>query len=106
VHDVERSDFFFRCLFLRFNRNAAFDGLQRQAQVLTGTADGLSPYPHLSLAYGQVQPQQLVLWEALRLRFAGQSLVFDHLAVCLSSKDTPVADWRCVFDAPLVTPPN
>ena len=101
VFDVQRSDFFFRCLFLRFNGNAAFDGLQHQAQILSGTADGLSPYPHLSLAYGQVQPHQLALWEALRLRFAGQRVVFDHLAVCLSSKDTPIADWRCVFHAPL-----
>jgi hypothetical protein len=106
VHDVERSDFFFRCLFLRFNGNVAFDGLQRQAQTLSGTADGLSPYPHLSLAYGQVQAHQLALWEALRLRFAGRSIVFDRLAVYLSSKDTPVADWRCVFDMPLATVSN
>jgi len=106
VHDVERRNFFFRCLYLRFAGNAAFDALQRQAQAWSGMADGLSPYPHLSLAYGefdgQVQPQRLALFESLRARFAGRRLVFDHLAVCLSSKDTPIADWRCVADVPLL----
>ncbi|APW36431.1 hypothetical protein RD110_03805 [Rhodoferax koreense] len=101
VGEVERSDFFFRCLYLRFAVHAAFDGLQRQAQASTGTAEGLSPYPHLSLAYGQVQPGQGALVEALRARFRGRRLVFDHLSVCLSSKHTPIADWACVFDAPL-----
>lgn len=101
VADVERSDFFFRCLYLRLQANEAFGGLQRKTQAWSGTAEGLSPYPHLSLAYGQVQPGQLALFEALRSRFAGRRLVFDHLSVCLSSKDTPIAEWACVFDAPL-----
>ena len=101
VLDVERSDFFYRCLYLRFEQGAAFDGLQRAAEAFSNTADGLSPYPHLSLAYGRVGPQQLTLFEALRARFAGRTITFDRLAVCLSSKDTPIADWKCVADAPL-----
>lgn len=102
VQEVQRSDFFFRCLFLRFADHAVFDGLQQQSQALSGTAEGLSPYPHISLAYGQVQPHQLALVDALRARFAGRSIHFDRLSVCLSSKDTPIANWRCVFDAPLI----
>lgn len=101
VEEVERSEFFFRCLYLRFAANATFDGLQHEAQALTGTAEGLSPYPHLSLAYGQVQPKQVALFEALRSRFKGRRLVFDHLSVCLSSKHTPIAEWACVFETPL-----
>ncbi|MDB5849832.1 MAG: hypothetical protein JWP29_3584 [Rhodoferax sp.] len=103
VVDVERSDFFFRCLYLRFERTPAFDGLQGGAQLFSGTAQGLSPYPHLSLAYGQVQPYQAALVEALRARFKGRTVVFDRLAVCLSSKDIPIAQWRCVVEAPLAT---
>ena len=101
VMDVERSDFFYRCLYLRFEQGGAFDGLQRAAQAFSNSADGLSPYPHLSLAYGRVGPHQLALFEALRSRFSGRSITFDRLAVCLSSKDTPIADWKCVADAPL-----
>jgi hypothetical protein len=101
VLDVERSDFFYRCLYLRFEQGDAFDSLQRAAEAFSKTADGLSPYPHLSLAYGRVAPHQLALFEALRTRFNGRTITFDRLAVCLSSKDTPIADWKCVADAPL-----
>jgi hypothetical protein len=101
VQQVERSDFFFRCLYLRFAPTEAFAGLQRGAQAFSRTAEGLSPYPHLSLAYGQVQPQQLFLLDALQARFAGQGVAFDRLAVVLSSKHIPIVDWRCVVEAPL-----
>ena len=101
VQQLERSDYFFRCLYLRFAPTAAFAGLQQAAQAFARTAEGLSPYPHLSLAYGQVQPRQLPLFDALQARFAGQGVGFDRLAVVLSSKDIPIADWRSVVEAPL-----
>lgn len=104
VSAVERSAHFFRCLYLRFERQPAFDALQVASEDFAGTATGLSPYPHLSLAYGQVRPHQLALVDALQARFAGRTLVFDHFSVCESSKDLPIAEWQCQVDVPLSRP--
>ena len=103
VHDVECSDHFFRCLYLRFQTTPLFEELQRAAQACSGTASGLSPYPHLSLAYGQMRPQQGALVDALRAQFVGRGLVFDRLTICRSSRNLPIADWECLVDYPLAS---
>lgn len=101
VQSVESTAHFFRCLYLRFEATPAFTALQQGAQAITGTAQGLSPYPHLSLAYGQMQPERQSLAKAVQTHFAGRSLVFDRISICLSSKDIPIADWACLRDYPL-----
>ena len=97
---AESSDHFFRCLYLRFERDPTFDLLQKEARTLTGTDDGLSPYPHLSLAYGQAQQDALEQCDILSAEFTGQVLTFDRIAICRSSKNTPIADWQCLADFP------
>lgn len=108
VASVESRPFFFRCLYLRFPVTPAFKALQKSAQAFTGTASGLSPYPHLSLAYGQMQPRHQPLLDAIKARFMGQLLCFDRIAICRSTKDIPIQEWTCLFDyplAPLATSP-
>lgn len=102
VLQAECSDHFFRCLYLRFERLPAFEHLQQAASHFTGTADGLSPYPHLSLAYGLDQPEAPRQREILSAEFTGQCLMFDRIAVCQSSKNIAIADWRCLVEYPLL----
>jgi hypothetical protein len=98
---VEHSPHFFRCLYLRLQEDGGFSSLQRVMQAATGVADGLSPFPHVSLAYGQMNPQGLAWVQALQDQFVGQDLVLDQLAVYRSSKQVPIAEWACVARYPL-----
>lgn len=100
---AECSEQFFRCLYLRFDRDPTFDLLQKETRALTQTDAGLSPYPHLSLAYGRAQHDTLKHCGSLLTEFTDQFLTFDRIAICRSSKNTPIVDWRCLVDVPLVT---
>ena len=98
VQGLESSEHFFRCLYLRFSSEPAFACLQREARSLTGTDEGLSPFAHLSLAYGQARPEIATLGVRLMAEFSGQELVFDRLAISLSSQEIPIAAWRCMAE--------
>lgn len=98
---VENSEHFFRCLYLRFGNEPGFDALQGAAQAFTQTAKGLSPFPHLSLAYGQQSPEHVNAHASLSKTFAGQEITFDRLAVNLSSKNVPIAMWQSLAEYPL-----
>lgn len=101
VEAVSAGDHFFRCLYLRFDTQPAFGRLQKETQALTGTAVGLSPFPHLSLLYRAPGDDLAALAQELGSALAGAELVFDRLALCRSSKDVPIADWRCLAHFPL-----
>lgn len=98
VQGVETSAHFFRCLYLRFVPDPVFDVLQHEARLLTQTDEGLSPFAHLSLAYGQVNAGIQALGARLAENFAGREIVFDRLGISLSSKDLPIEAWRCVAE--------
>lgn len=106
VERVENGEHFFRCLYLRFGDQSAFAAMQKTARALTRTADGLSPFPHLSLAYADPDPGNARLCETLVDDFAAQEMVFDRLAVCRSSKHVPVPEWECLAQYPLATALN
>ena len=95
VEAVETTAHFFRCLVLRFPDTPAFAALQQGSAAATGTAVGLSPYPHLSLAYGSGMPGMAALQAEIAAAWQGRVLRLDRLAVCRSSKDIPIADWDC-----------
>lgn len=101
IDQVEASDHFFRCLYLRFAAEPTFTDMQHTMEAFTRTAQGLSPFAHLSLAYVAPHPGLARLLEPLSETFVGQSLVFDRLALCQSSKHLPIADWRCLEQYPL-----
>ena len=94
VRAVECGDHFFRCLYLRFDADAVLTALQDRVRAFTGTADGLSPFPHLSLAYGTVTDATRRARDELAQGFAAREVVFDRIAVIRSSKDVPIAEWR------------
>lgn len=98
------SPHFFRSLYLELAPDAAFDALQAACAGLSGTRHGLSPFPHLSLAYGE--PREAVPRTTLAaphhpvLNALGP-LRLDRLALVHSSKDVPIADWRLLEILPL-----
>lgn len=93
VEAVECSPHFFRCMVLRFAPCAAFKGMQAAAQAFSQTEQGLSPFPHLSLAYGSAHPDNARLSEELAAEFMGREMVLDRLSICHSSKNVPIPDW-------------
>lgn len=101
IEQVEVSEHFFRCLYLRFATGPAFADMQHTAQAITRTSQGQSPFPHLSLAYGESHPGMPQQIEPLSEILQGKYLVFDRLALCHSSKNVPIAKWRCLEQYPL-----
>ncbi len=91
------SPHFFRSLYLQLAPDAAFDAMQAACAALSGTRQGLSPFPHLSLAYGEPRDEadRLVLaTPQLGAIEALGPIRLDHLVLARSSKDIPIADWR------------
>lgn len=88
----------FRSLFLLFERTDDFSLLQERTQKLCCTRVGLSPFPHLSLAYGEARAGRDKLAEAARLSasYAGERIVFSRLALAASSSALPVEAWRVI----------
>jgi len=101
VSAVQSTDHFFRCLYLRFDETSAFRALQAGALAISGTVLGMSPFPHLSLAYGQMQTGQQPLLSAVEEKFSARRLTFDRISICRSSKDIPIPEWSCLEDFPL-----
>jgi hypothetical protein len=101
VNEVQSTDHFFRCLYLRFDETPAFRSLQDGALAMSGTVAGMSPYPHLSLAYGQMQPGQQPLLAFVEENFRTMRLTFDRISICRSSKEIPIPEWTCLQDFPL-----
>ena len=101
VGRAECGTHFFRCIYLRFGASAAYDAMQGAVQALTRTAEGLSPFPHLSLAYGDAHPDNEKMCALLDREFMAQEIVFDRLALCRSSSHVPIAEWECLAQYPL-----
>ena len=101
VAALEQGGHFFRCLYLRFAEQPAFAELQRASAALTGTAEGLSPFPHISLAYAKPHTGHAELAQTPRAALAARDITFDRLAIWRSSKDVAIPDWACVAQHPL-----
>ena len=101
VAQIECTQHVFRCLYLRFADHPVFTQLQHASQALTGTRNGLSPFPHVSLAYAEPRPILEELAQLRRTAFVGRAIVFDRLAVWRSSSQVAIPDWACVAQFPL-----
>ena len=104
VTEVENSAHFFRCLYLRFAITPGFELLQGALRALSKTTNGLSPFPHLSLAYGNAGPHHMQARAELADEFIGREVVFDRLAISRSSKNVAIADWKNLALYPLQRP--
>jgi hypothetical protein len=98
VEAVECSPHFFRCVVLRFAPCVAFTGLQAAAQAFSQTTQSLSPFPHLSLVYGNEPPDNAQLCQELAAEFVGREILLDRLSISLSSKSVPMPDWAYQAD--------
>ena len=96
VQQVECGTHFFRSLYLRFAVEPAFADMQNTSLALTGTRDGLSPFAHLSLAYGPPHPDSARLCRILSGEFAEKEIAFDRLAISRSSSTVPIPEWECL----------
>ena len=101
---VASSQHFFRSLFINLHANDAFERLRSLAARLTGTENGLSPFPHMSLAYGE--PEHADSKRVFMTQFAARlcelpTVRIDSLALVLSSKNLPIENWRVLESFPL-----
>ena len=94
IADVASSAHYFRMLYLAFASSDDFARLQQGAVAATQTRVGLSPFPHLSLAYGNHADRAAARASELDASLQGRTLTFDRLAVARSSCTVPIADWR------------
>ena len=106
IMELQTGDHFFRCVYIRFDDSPAFRQLQSAVLARAGTHDGQSPFPHLSLVYGEPHPDNARLCTVLAEHFTGQTLVFDRIAVVRSSKAVPVAGWAVLAEFPLSSHDN
>lgn len=104
IADVASSAHFFRTLYLAFAPRDDFTLLQQGAAAATQTRVGLSPFPHLSLAYGNAPDAAAACARELGVRLQGRTLTLDRLAVARSSCTLPIADWRVVASFALCQP--
>jgi Cyclic phosphodiesterase-like protein len=96
VRGIERSTHYYRAFYLAFERLDAFAPLARGSAQAFATDEGLSPFPHLSLAYGALDDDAR---DALAREVAAEipaSIVFDRLAVALSGSSVGIASWRVI----------
>lgn len=82
--------------YLGFDACEDFARLQEHAATMTGTRAGLSPFPHLSLAYGDAPDVAAQCVRELDARCRTRVLTLDRLAVAHSSRTLPIAEWRVV----------
>ena len=101
VQGVEISEHFFRSLVLRFGDQPVFAALQAATQAQSGSSEGLSPYPHLSLNYGPAHPEKARLRQQLAGQYVGQEILFDRLAVTRSSSAVAISQWESLSEQPL-----
>jgi len=93
VSAVEGTDHFFRSLFLRFAATPAYEGCKAVARECTGTADGLSMFPHLSLAYGINDPAAKQAAINALAAWNHRDILFDRIVIARSSSAVAIADW-------------
>jgi 2'-5' RNA ligase len=101
VRAVESTAHYFRSLFLRLDAGPAFDAMRRHCAERSGTEAGLSPYPHVSLAYGPARGDAPALRERLQREHAGQTLVFDRIVLARSGQAVAIEDWAVVAEEAL-----
>ena len=98
VQGIGSTEHFFRSLYLQIDAGIGFESLTQQCSDRTGTFEGLSPYPHLSLAYGRAQVDTEPLRERLEQRYGAHTLTFDRLALVRSSKLVPIEQWQLLAE--------
>ncbi len=98
VRGIEMSDHPYRAFYLAFDYATDFLSMIERSATAAGTRHGLSPFPHLSLAYGTLDPLRKA---ALAAEFAAKlprTIMFDRVVVSLSGQTVPIPSWRALED--------
>jgi 2'-5' RNA ligase len=98
ITTVEGSEHFFRSLYLRFDETPAYIGSKAAMQSANGGADGLSLFPHVSVAYGVADEVQKFAVINELSSMIGNEITFDRVVVARSSKHVRIADWACLVE--------
>ena len=105
VRGIEQSAHYYRAFYLALDDDgSAFANLRARAAEAFASEAGLSPFAHLSLAYGTLDSAAR---DALVREFAAEippALTLDRLAVALSGSSVGVASWRTLQCFPLAQP--
>jgi hypothetical protein len=101
VSAVEGTEHYFRSLYLRLSAGDAFARLCRACARASGTEEGLSPYAHLSLAYGPTRGDAVELRRDLMVELGASPLVLDRVALARAGAALPIAQWQVVHVRPL-----
>ena len=101
VRAVESTEHYFRSLYLRLDAGPAFDAMRRRCAERSGSDAGLSPYAHVSLAYGPTRGDAPALRERLGREHDGQTIEFDRLVLARSGQAVAIADWGVLASEPL-----
>jgi len=95
IANVEGMDLHFRALYLRMIDHPRFDLLCRRATSVIDRPLSVSPYPHLSLAYGKLSAEvRGGLCDDLLPRFRDVMIGFDRLALVRASSSLSAHEWR------------
>jgi 2'-5' RNA ligase len=104
VRGIEQSTHYFRAFYLAFDGFDAFAPLIRRSAAAFGSDEGLSPFPHLSLAYGTLGADAKAAIAREVAADVPATLAFDRLAVSLSGNSVGIASWRVLQTFALAAP--
>lgn len=72
--------------------------MKNSMQRISGKTNGVSLFPHLSLAYGLVDAQKTAELGAELQQALSGPLCFDRVVIARSSKNVPIAEWACLAE--------
>lgn len=101
VASIDSGSHFFRSLFLRFDEQPAYINMKRDLQKISGTTEGLSLFPHLSIGYGLDEKLKAPPLFSELSAAVPQVLLLDRVVIARSSKNVPIAQWECLAEFPL-----
>lgn len=97
VRSIDHSDRYFMALYLRVDIPPALREARESAARLAGHSACNLDDPHVSLAYGALDPGALEAeLESLSLEFLQSDLVVRDISIVHSSKSVPIEQWRRV----------
>jgi hypothetical protein len=106
VHGIDTAASHWRSFHVVFAAASAFAPALAQLAALTGSHDALSPFAHLSLAYGPLADARKAELRARVLPQLPPLFAFDRLAVALSGKTVGVPSWRTLQTFALARAPH
>lgn len=94
ISGIDTSAVYWRSFYLAFADAPGFAPALEQLVALTGTTVAVSPFAHLSLAYGPLSDERKATLRTTTLAQLPRTLAFDRVVVALAGKTVGVPSWR------------